>query len=81
MKSNNNLPSEYTILETLRDYYQADVYKHALSVEIMLKNPMAFHDHDALYEGIESQLKQLAESKDYIDALDYVRKIMEAAEE
>lgn len=75
------MPTEYTILETLKDYYQSDVYKHALSVEIMLKNPMAFHDHDAFYEAVESQLKQMIESKDYVEALDDVRKIMECAEE
>jgi len=71
------MPSEYTILETMKYYYEADINKHALTIEIMLKNPMAFHDHDAFYEAIESQLSQLMESKNYIDGLDIVKKIME----
>ena len=74
---NPKMPDEYNILETMRMYYEADINKHALTIEIMLKNPMAFHDHDAFYEAIESQLSQLMESKDYIDGLDIVKKIME----
>ena len=74
------MPSEYTILETMKDYYEAAINKHALVIEIMLKNPMAFHDHDAFYEAVESQLDQLIKSKDYIDGLDIVKKIMEDSE-
>lgn len=74
------MPSEFIILKTMRDYYEADINKHALVIEIMLKNPVAFHDHDAFYEAVESQLDQLMESKDYIDGLDIVKKIMEDKE-
>jgi hypothetical protein len=63
---NPKMPSEYTILETMKDYYEADI-----------KNPMAFHNHDAFYEAVESKLKQLMESQNYIDGLNIVKKIME----
>ena len=65
------------ILETMRNYYEADIKKHAMAVEVIISNPMAFHDHDAFYEAIESQLKLLVESKDYLDGLDIVRTEME----
>lgn len=65
------------ILKTMRSYYEADVKKHAMAVEVIISNPMAFHDHDAFYEAIESQLKLLMESKDYLEGLDIVRVEME----
>ena len=64
-------------LKTMRNYYEADIKKHALAVEVIISNPMAFHDHDAFYEAIESQLKMLMESKDYLEGLDIVRVEME----
>jgi len=48
-----------------------------MAVEVIISNPMAFHDHDAFYEAIESQLKLLMESKDYLEGLDIVRIEME----
>ena len=75
------MPTEYNILETMREYYMADINKHALAIEIILKNPMALQDHDAFYEAVESQLRQLMESKDYLDGLDIVKQIMEDNDE
>lgn len=69
------------ILKTMRSYYEADVKKHALAVEVIISNPMAFHDHDAFYEAIESQLKLLMESKDYLEGLDIVRVEMETRDD
>ena len=69
------------IMSTMRSYYEADVKKHALAVEVIISNPMAFHDHDAFYEAIESQLKLLMESKDYLEGLDIVRIEMETRDE
>ena len=65
------------ILKTMRNYYEADVKKHALAVEVIISNPMAFHDNDAFYEAMEAQLKLLMESKDYLEGLDIVRIEME----
>jgi hypothetical protein len=69
------------ILKTMRSYYEADVKKHAMAVEVIIRNPMAFHDHDAFYEAIESQLKLLMESKDYLEGLDIVRVEMETRDD
>lgn len=78
---NPKMPNEYQIVETMIDYYEADMRKHAMTIEIMLKNPMAFHDHDKFYEAIESQLRELIESKDYIEGLRYVKDVMEEYDE
>ena len=61
-----------TIINTMRSYYEADVKKHAMAVEVIISNPMAFHDHDAFYVAIEKQLKLLMESQDYLEGLDIV---------
>lgn len=61
-----------TIINTMRSYYEADVKKHAMAVEVIISNPMGFHDHDAFYEAIEKQLKLLMESQDYLEGLDIV---------
>ena len=40
-----------------------------MNIEIMLHNPLAFHDHDKFNEAIENQLDLITESKDRKDAL------------
>jgi hypothetical protein len=44
-----------------------------MNIEIMISNPMAFHDHDKFNEAIESQLDLITESKDRKEALLLVR--------
>lgn len=74
---NPKMPTEYNIIDTLQEYYAAAVQKHALAVEIILKNPMSFHDHDAFYIAVETQLKKLMDAKDCISGLLTVQGIME----
>jgi hypothetical protein len=57
------------IIDTLMDYYDSDINKHILNIEIMLHNPLAFHDHDKFNEAVENQLDLITESKDRKDAL------------
>ena len=57
------------IIHTLMDYYESAINKHILNVEIMLENPLAFHDHDKFNEAVEAQLDLITESKDRKDAL------------
>ena len=68
----------YELINTLEDYYQAKRNKHALAIKVILDNPRGFHDHDAIYEAVESQLKLLVESNDYLEGLAYVRDYAEA---
>ena len=68
----------YELISTLEDYYQAKRNKHALAIKVILDNPRGFHDHYAIYEAVESQLKLLVESSDYLEGLAYVREYAEA---
>ena len=68
----------YELISTLENYYQAKRNKHALAIKVILDNPRGFHDHDAIYEAVESQLKLLVESSDYLEGLAYVREYAEA---
>jgi hypothetical protein len=61
------------IINTLIDYYESDINKHIMNIEIMLHNPLAFHDHDKFNEAIENQLDLITESKDRKEALLLVR--------
>jgi len=66
------------IINTMLDYYDADINKHIMNIEIMLNNPMAFHDHDKFNEAVENQLDLITESKDRKDALLLVQDFLNA---
>ena len=72
--------SRKEIIHTLMDYYEADINKHILNIEIMLENPLAFHDHDKFNEAVEAQLDLITESKDRKDALLTVLNYIEEVE-
>jgi len=72
--------SRKEIIHTLMDYYESDINKHILNVEIMLENPLAFHDHDKFNEAVEAQLDLITESKDRKDALLTVLNYIEEVE-
>ena len=57
------------IINTMLDYYDSDINKHLMNIEIMISNPMAFHDHDKFNEALESQLDLITESRDRKQAL------------
>jgi hypothetical protein len=69
------------IINTMLDYYDSDINKHIMNIEIMLRNPMAFHDHDKFNEALESQLDFITESKDRKDALLLVQDYLNEEEE
>ena len=66
------------IINTMLDYYDADINKHIMNIEIMLHNPLAFHDHDKFNEAVENQLDLITESKDRKDALLLVQDFLNA---
>lgn len=57
------------IIDTLYQHFEAHIEKHKTNVLIMLENPMAIHDHTDLMTAIESELEQIAEYMDKIEAL------------
>jgi hypothetical protein len=60
------------IYNTLYRHLQAQVDKHVLNVRIMLRNPMAIHDHTNFMEAVELELARIAEYKDKLEALSVV---------
>lgn len=68
------------IIDTLIKYYEADVNKHIMNVEIMLHNPLAFHDHDKFNEAIQNQLDLITEADDRKNALFMVQEFLNEVE-
>lgn len=60
------------IYSALLKQFEAGVAKHAMNARIMLENPTAIHDHTDFMTAIESELAQVAEYQDKIEALNYV---------
>lgn len=60
------------IIDTLYQHFEAHVQKHKTNVLIMLESPRAIHEHTDLMSAIESELEQIAEYLDKIEALDVV---------
>jgi hypothetical protein len=58
------------LLESLRLYFSSQILKHKMNVEVMLKNPMAIHDHTDLMSAMEKELGIIAEYMDKLEVLD-----------
>ncbi len=58
------------LLESLRLYFSSQILKHKMNVEVMLKNPMAIHDHTDLMRAMEKELGIIAEYMDKLEVLD-----------
>jgi hypothetical protein len=57
------------LLDTLRVYFSSHVVKHKMNVEIMLKNPMAIHDHTDWMTAVEKEMAIIAEYEDKLEVL------------
>lgn len=59
----------YQLLSTLQAYFEAQVQKHKMNVEIMLNNPMAIHDHTDWMAAVEAEIAQIAEYEDKLEVV------------
>jgi hypothetical protein len=57
------------LLDTLRVYFSSHVVKHKMNIEIMLKNPMAIHDHTDWMTAVEKEMATIAEYEDKLEVL------------
>ena len=57
------------LVETLRVNFSAQILKHKMNVEIMLKKPMAIHDHTDWMGAVEKELETIAEYEDKLGVL------------
>jgi hypothetical protein len=60
------------ITHVLRKQFQAGIDKHAMNIRIMMKNPMAIHEHTDFIGAIELELEKIAEYKDKLEAMEYI---------
>lgn len=57
------------MIETLRVYFSANIMKHKMNVEIMLKKPMGIHDHTNWMGAVEQEIAIIAEYEDKLEVL------------
>lgn len=57
------------LVETLRVHFSATILKHKMNVEIMLKKPMAIHDHTDWMSAVENEIATIAEYEDKLGVL------------
>lgn len=57
------------LLDALRMHFSAQVLKHKMNVEVMLKNPTALPDHTDLMDAIEKEMAIIAEYMDKLEVL------------
>ena len=57
------------LLDALRVHFSGNLLKHKMNVEIMLKNPMAIHDHTDWMTAVEAEISHIAEYEDKLEVL------------
>ncbi len=57
------------LIDALRVHFSGNLLKHKMNVEIMLKNPMAIHDHTDWMSAIEAEIANMAEYEDKLEIL------------
>ena len=58
------------LVDALRVHFSGQILKHKMNVEIMLKNPMAIHDHTDWMTAAEAEIAQIAEYEDKLGVLE-----------
>ena len=57
------------LIDTLRVHFSSQILKHKMNVEIMLKKPMAIHDHTDWMTAAENEISKIAEYHDKLEVL------------
>ena len=58
------------LIDALRVNFSGHILKHKMNVEVMLKNPIAIHDHTDWMTAIENEIAQIAEYEDKLEVLE-----------
>ena len=58
------------LVDALRVHFSGNILKHKMNIEIMLKNPMAIHDHTDWMTAAEAEIAQIAEYEDKLEVLE-----------
>jgi hypothetical protein len=58
------------LVDALRLHFSSHILKHKMNVEIMLKKPMAIHDHTDWMGAVENEIASIAEYEDKLSTLE-----------
>jgi len=58
------------IVKASRLYFQSQIEKHRVNVEVMLNKPMAIHDHTDLMGAIEKEIETISSYEDKLAVLE-----------
>lgn len=58
------------LVDTMRVYFSSQILKHKMNVQIMLKKPMAIHDHTDWMGAVETEIAHIAEYEDKLSVLE-----------
>lgn len=58
------------LVDTMRVYFSSQILKHKMNVQIMLKQPMAIHDHTDWMGAVETEIAHIAEYEDKLSVLE-----------
>ena len=67
------MASEYTrenMIEAIRAHAKGHIAKHAMNVEVYLKNAAGVGEHPDVLEAVEKELNIIAEYHDQLEVLD-----------
>lgn len=57
------------LLNAARLYFESNIEKHRMNVEVMLNNPIAIHDHTDWMTAMEAEIAQIAEYEDKLEVI------------
>jgi len=66
------MPKEYNrknMIEAIEDHARGHIKKHAMNIEVYLKNAAGVGEHPDILEAIEKELKLIAEYDDQLEVL------------
>lgn len=58
------------LINASRAYFEGNIEKHRMNVEVYLKNPAGIGEHSDIMEAIEGELAMMAEYRDKLEILD-----------
>ena len=67
------MAKEYTrdnMIEAIKEHAKGHIAKHAMNVEVYLKNSAGVGEHPDILEAVEKELKVIGEYHDQLEVLD-----------
>lgn len=65
-----NMYNRDNMIKALKDHARGHIAKHAMNVEVYLKNAAGVGEHPDVMEAIEAELKVIAEYHDQLEVLE-----------